>query len=427
MKLQPLLALTVSTSLLAACSPATPIDPNLPAFSKLQIDSLRKALAAAPLDALPQFDSSALDRALDDGDENTIRRTALELTTNLAKAHLHGCAASEEREEWFVTDDADSAELHGKIKGALLQDEKLDNFFADLKPAHPDYTALRSAYQAEQDPARRLTLARNLERWRWMPRALGQDYVLANVPAFEVYLWRQGAQAQSWRAVVGKTTTPTPQLGATITAVTFNPWWDLPRSIIKEGGNFSERRGYVRAKNGHIRQKPGPRNALGQMKVEMANPHAIYLHDTPSKGLFGAERRAFSHGCLRIGDALGLATTLLEGVRTRDDIDILLGIKKPKDEERRISKAPLAPKPGEPPLIKTSTVRLPAALPVYIAYFTAAPRPDGTLAFPQDIYGRDKLISDPARPDKACAFGPLPPRPIKSDTPKKVRGNDPGP
>lgn len=424
MKLQPLLAIGISALLLTACSSGAPIDPNLPAWSKLQIESLRKSLAAASQDALPLFDSGPLDRALEDGDENSIRRTALDLSEKLAKAHLHGCAAREEREEWFMQDDADSADLQGRIKAALLGEGNLEAFFAGLNPAHPDYAALRRAYLAEADPARRLTIARNMERWRWMPRALGQDYVLANVPAYEVYLWRQGAQAKSWRAVVGKTVTPTPQLNATITAVTFNPWWDVPKSIVDAGGSFSARGGYIRTKGGHIRQKPGPRNSLGQMKIEMPNPHAIYLHDTPSKGLFGAERRAFSHGCVRIGDPLSLAETLLEGVRTRDDIDILLGIKQPKEGERKISKPP-APAPGEPPPIKTTTVRLRADLPVYIAYFTAAPRADGSLTFPQDIYGRDKLIADPATPGKACAYGPLPPRQIASNAAKKERRSDP--
>ncbi len=237
-----------------------------------------------------------------------------------------------------------------------------------------------------------------------MPQALGADYVLVNVPAFEVYLWRGGAQAQTWTAVVGKIATPTPQLSATITGVTFNPWWDVPPSIAR-GGNFSAKGGYI-VTRGRVRQRPGPRNALGQMKVEMPNPYAIYLHDTPSKGLFGAAVRTFSHGCVRVADPLSLAAKLLEGVRSRDSIDVLLG-NKDRDEARgRISKpppsGPLA-QPSEPPPIKTTTVRLRADIPVYIAYFTAAPRPDGSLGFLPDIYGRDARIIDPAKRGKACS------------------------
>ena len=391
--------------LLAGCSSSAPVDPSLPAWSKLQIESLRKWASAAAEDALPQFSSAPLDAALDSGDENAIRRSALELAEQLAKAHLSGCAGPDERAEWFMKDDADSTNLHGRLVDALLGGASLDGFFAGLRPVHPGYAALREAYLSETDPARRLTLARNMERWRWMPQNLGQDYVLVNVPAFEVYLWRQGALEQTWRGVVGKTATPTPQLAATITGVTFNPWWDVPPSIAR-GGHFSARGGYI-VNRGHVRQQPGPRNALGQMKVEMPNPCAIYLHDTPSKGLFGAETRAFSHGCVRVGDPLSLAAKLLEGVKSRNDIDVLLGNKKPDEARGRISKMPAAPdaQPSEPPPIKTTTIRLRADLPVYIAYFTAAPRPDGSIAFLPDIYDRDGRIIDPARPGKACRAG----------------------
>jgi len=393
--------------LLAGCSSSASVDPSLPAWSKVQIESLRKWAASGPEDALPRFATGPLDVALDSGDENAIRLRALELAEQLATAHLHGCAGPDERAEWFMKDDADSANLHGRLVDALLGGASLDGFFAGLRPNDPAYAALREAYLAEVDPARRLALARNMERWRWMPQALGENYVLVNVPAFEVYLWRDGAEVQTWRAVVGKTATPTPQINATIKAVTFNPWWDLPPSIA-EGGHFSAGGGYIIGKGGHVRQKPGPHNALGQMKVEMPNPYAIYLHDTPSKGLFGAATRAFSHGCVRVGDPLSLAAKLLEGVRSRDDIDVLLGNKDRDEAKGRISRMPREPesllKPEEPP-IKTTTVRLRADLPVYIAYFTAAPRPDGSLAFLPDIYHRDSLIIDPATPGKDCRPG----------------------
>ena len=393
--------------LLAGCSSSAPVDPSLPTWSKVQIESLRKWASSAAEDALPQFSTGQLDAALDSGDENAIRLRALELAEQLASAHLRGCAGPDERADWFMKDDADSANLHGRLVDALLGGASLDGFFAGLRPTHSDYAALREAYLAETDPARRLTLARNMERWRWMPQALGADYVLVNVPAFEVYLSRQGAPVKTWRAVVGKIATPTPQLSATITGVTFNPWWDVPPSITR-GGSFSARGGYVITR-GHVRQRPGPRNALGEMKVEMPNPYAIYLHDTPSKGLFGTEVRAFSHGCVRVADPLSLAAKLLEGVRSRSDIDLLLGKRDREEARGRISKMPPQPQsllqPSEAPPIKTSTVALHSSLPVYIAYFTAATRPDGSLALLPDIYGRDGRIIDPATPGKACNVG----------------------
>ncbi|MEO6717674.1 MAG: L,D-transpeptidase family protein [Novosphingobium sp.] len=391
--------------LVAGCSSPASVDPSLPAWSKIQIESLRKLAFSGVEDALPQFSTAQLDAALDSGDENAIRLRALELAEQLASAHLHGCAGPDERAQWFMQDAADSANLRGKLVNALLGGAALDGFFAGLRPANPGYAALREAYLSESDPARRLTLARNMERWRWMPQALGADYVLVNVPAFEVYLMRQGTEAQTWHAVVGKTATPTPQLAATITGVTFNPWWDVPVSIAK-GGHFSARGGYV-ITPGHVRQRPGPRNALGQMKVEMPNPYAIYLHDTPSKGLFGAATRAFSHGCVRVADPVSLAAKLLEGVRTRDDIDLLLSPDKRDEARGRISRPPPSPvtELSKDPQIKTTTIRLRGDLPVYIAYFTAALRPDGSIGFLPDIYGRDTRIIDPAKPDKVCYLG----------------------
>ncbi len=430
MKLQPFLSMSASIAvpmmLLTACSSSASVDPALPAWSKLQIDSLRKWATSAAEDALPQFGTGQLDRALDSGDETAIRQAALTLAEQLAKAHLRGCAGPEERAEWFMTDDGDGANLRGRLSDALLSGETLDGFFAGMRPAHPEYAALRQAYLAETDPGRRLTIARNMERWRWMPQMLGADYVLVNVPAFEVYLWRQGAAAQTWRAVVGKTATPTPQLAATITAITFNPWWDVPPSIVQAGGHFSGRRGYITTKGGHVRQQPGPGNALGQMKVEMPNPYAIYLHDTPSKGLFGAATRAFSHGCVRVADPLSLAAHLLEGVRTRSDIDALLRVRTRDEAHGRISRPPALPEASGSPTVKTSTVKLRADLPVYIAYFTAAPRPDGSLGFLPDIYGRDSLIFDPARPGKACSGAAAQP-PAVPKTATNGSQSDPGP
>ena len=434
MKLRVFLSMSASLIapmlMLAGCSNSAPVDPSLPAWSKVQIESLRKWASSSAEDALPQFSSAPLDAALDSGDENAIRLNALELAEQLAKAHLRGCAGPEERTEWFMKDDDDSANLDLRLRDALRGGTSLDAFFESLRPVHPGYAALRQAYLAETDPARRLTLARNMERWRWMPQALGADHVLVNVPAFEVYLWQQGALAQTWTAVVGKTATPTPQLNATITAVTFNPWWDLPVSIA-QGGRFSARGGYVITKGGHVRQRPGPRNALGQMKVEMPNPYAIYLHDTPSKGLFGAKVRAFSHGCVRVADPLILAEKLLEGVRSRDDIDRLLGNKDRDEAKSRISR-PSDPQsllnPEEPP-IKTTTVRLRNDLPVYVAYFTAMPRPDGAIGFLSDIYGRDGQIDDPGKPGKACSFGAGAPATAADLRKASENGNqgDPGP
>jgi len=105
------------------------------------------------------------------------------------------------------------------------------------------------------------------------------------------------------------------------------------------------------------------------MKLVMPNRYSVYLHDTPNRELFDREVRAFSHGCVRVGDALGLAANLLEGVRTRAEIDAIVASR------------------------QSVTISLLRPLPVYIAYFTAGSAADGSLAFYPDIYGRDGRVS----------------------------------
>jgi hypothetical protein len=407
--------------LLAACGQAGSDDPAVPHWSKDQITSLRLWVKDAPLDALPLLSTGDLDAAgAKWGNGLEARRAATALAEKLATAHLRGCAAPEERVSWFMNDDADSAVLRGYLRQALDGGGNLDSFYDALRPASPDYAALRAAYLTETDPARRTLIARNMERWRWMPQHLGPDHVLANVPAFEVGLWRGGALTQSWPVVVGKTATPTPSLNARIKAVTFNPWWDLPRSIIEGQRGFSARHGYVTTRGGHVRQKPGPGNALGEMKIEMPNPYAIYLHDTPSKSLFAASYRAYSHGCVRVKDALGFAAAVLGGSKTRDDIDYLLGYRKVADLP---GGQDLISRPGDSQLtpdgkkirigeIRANTVRLPQEIPVYIAYFTASANPDGSLRFDKDLYHRDPMIGDPANPHRACGISSAPHRSV---------------
>lgn len=398
---------------LASCGNAGS-DPALPEWSSDQIDALKRAVAAAPQDALPLLGTGPLERAEAKWfNHPETRRAATELAEKLAVAHLRGCAAPAERIEWYVNDVADSLELRPRLQKALAADESLEAFFQTLRPAGADYALLREAYSKETDPDRRLSIGRNMERWRWMPQSLGDDHVLANIPSFEVGLWRDGAHVRSWPTVVGKIKTQKPSLNAQITGVTFNPWWDLPRSIIEEGGRFSARRGYVVLGPKRVRQKPGPGNALGEMKIEMLNPHAIYLHDTPSKGLFSSGYRAYSHGCVRVKDALDFAEAVLGGSKTRDEIDALRGFVKVVEPLG----ASLMSRPGALPVekkvrigeIRSQSAKLPTPMPVYIGYFTVSSRPDGSLRFDKDIYKRDSPMADPSNPNRACANPPARP------------------
>lgn len=349
--------------------------PAAPLWNADSIAKLRSWVSAAPDDALPRPDSAALDRAIASGDPAAIDAAATALALKLARMHLLGAAPAGERAGWKIPDSDRSIKVEDQLAVALSAG-RIDDFFAGQRPLHPDYAVLRDTWRAETDPAKRRTLARNMERWRWLPLSLGQDYLLVNAAAFEATRWQGGRRAGTWRVIVGKTSTPTPVFSAMITGVNFNPWWNVPSNIVRESvGGLIRRspataraRGYVWS-GGSVRQKPGPNNALGQMKLVMPNPYSVYLHDTPNRELFGRDVRAFSHGCVRVGDALGLAENLLAGVKTRPEIDALVASR------------------------QTVTISLARPVPVYIAYFTAGTRADGSLAFYDDIYGRDKRMT----------------------------------
>jgi murein L,D-transpeptidase YcbB/YkuD len=325
---------------------------------------LRQLVTAAADDALPVLDCGQLDSALREGEGPSLDRVATDIALRLASMHLLGASSAQQRTGWEIEDGDRDIDVQAGLDRALATDA-LAAFFASLRPSHPDYAALRAAYAQEKDASRKLTLGRNMERWRWLPRDLGNDHLLVNTAVFEARLWRSGKVAGTWPVIVGKPATPTPVFSTLVTGVTFNPWWTIPASIVRErGGRFAASQGYVRT-GGQWRQKPGPGNALGQMKLVMPNPYKVYLHDTPSKALFSRDTRAFSHGCVRVGDAIGFAAALLEGTRSRAQVD------------------------GAVRSRATVTYDLPARMPVYITYFTAAPGGDGTVQFRPDIYGRD--------------------------------------
>jgi murein L,D-transpeptidase YcbB/YkuD len=295
------------------------------------------------------------------------------------QAHRTGCCNASLRTGWRIAGDQSEPQPAAAVAMALARDD-LDRLFGTARPSHPFYYSLREAYSREQDPARRATIAANLDRWRWMPRALGARYLLVNAAAFEATLWEGGNQIGRWAVIVGKTGSPTPVFAATVTGVTFNPWWEIPTSIVAESVGALVRnrpveaahKGYV-VQAGRYRQRPGAGNALGRMKLAMPNPYSVYLHDTPSQGLFEQDVRAFSHGCIRVGDALGLATALLAAEpgwdRARSDGMVAAG--------------------------RTATVPLAAPVPVYVTYFTAEPDGEGGIRYFPDVYHRDRGVPVP--------------------------------
>jgi murein L,D-transpeptidase YcbB/YkuD len=311
--------------------------------------------------------------AIESGDRARVTPLATEIFLQLATDLSGGRVRGRSRVDWFMPD----AGLNDEAKQRLLAQVTTRGGVADalngLLPTHPQYAGLKRAL-ANTDPddtARRDLIRTNMERWRWLPRNLGDRHVLVNVPAFTAALIDDGRVTARHRAVVGAVRTPTPQLSAAITAVTLNPWWNVPQSIVRTT-SFGAGYQVTRGANGSVtvRQPPGPRNALGRLKIEMPNPHAIYLHDTPSQALFGRAVRAFSHGCIRTQNVRDFAALLLAPTGNWDRAEI----------DEAISTG------------RNQTTQLARPVPVYIAYFTAAATTDGNIVTYNDIYGRDAPV-----------------------------------
>jgi murein L,D-transpeptidase YcbB/YkuD len=300
-------------------------------------------------------------------------RLASVAADELMKAYLEGCSPASVRGKWRIKSDDRHIDTQQLLLKALVHDD-LAAYFDALLPRSPDYRALRDAYATEMDEEKRAILALNLERWRWMPLAIGNKYLLVNAASFEVTLWEGGSRIKSWPVIVGKAKSPTPIFDATVSGVILNPWWEIPTSIVAEGIGSMMRNNPARARskgyvfqNGRYRQRPGPGNALGQMKLVMPNPYSVYLHDTPNKNLFAEPVRTFSHGCIRVGGAIDLDKVLLKGSVTEEQIDAILASR------------------------KTTRLSLAKPIPIYIAYFTAEAAEDGTISYLPDVYNRDRL------------------------------------
>jgi murein L,D-transpeptidase YcbB/YkuD len=216
----------------------------------------------------------------------------------------------------------------------------------------------------------------NLERLRWLPREQPASRVEVNVPAAELVYYEDGAEALRMRAIVGASTNRTPMLAATIEAIILNPTWTVPESIARNeilpasaaDPTYLERNGYSVA-DGRVVQAPGPQNALGQVKVDAPNRFGVYMHDTPTRGLFAGSERALSHGCVRLERPRDLASALLRGqgwTREMIDAEIARGA--------------------------TTRVALAAPIPVFFLYQTASIEAGRLRLFP-DPYGWDDVLA----------------------------------
>lgn len=298
----------------------------------------------------------------------------------MARDYTQGHVGPEDRLSWFIAGPALSKTAVDALMQRALGGERIRPVLAELLPSDPRYLRLRAALAATPsgDTTRLQAIRVNMERWRWLPRSLGARRLEANVPGYSVTFYDEGRAVATHRVIAGKPSTPTPQFSATVSGMVVNPWWEVPKSIVAESvGRLirtqpatARARGYVWA-NGAVRQRPGPTNSLGQIKLVMPNPFGVYLHDTPSKALFQRPVRALSHGCVRTENPFGLAALLLAGQagRSRADLDRLLAS-------------------GQ-----TEKIDLATPLPVYIVYFTAEVDNDGKLLTYPDIYDRDDVVA----------------------------------
>jgi len=318
------------------------------------------------------YDPQGLEAALNGGDPVALSAAATErfnrLSSDLALGHVRG----KDRIDWHIKDpDLDNGRQDKLLRWAL-QTHQVADTLTGLLPVHPQYTYLKRALEvtppAETAKINRIRL--NLDRWRWLPRDLGERYVIVNVPAYTAALVEDGETISRHYAVAGKISTPTPQLSATATGVILNPWWEVPKSIEPE---VRGKAGYVavKDKNGKVvrwRQPPGPSNALGKIKFVMPNGKAIYLHDTNAKSRFNSRVRAFSHGCIRTKDIDKLATILLTEGGTEWT---------PEKVQATIDSG------------KSVQAHFPNPLPVYIVYMSSAATVEGKIVDYADVYKRD--------------------------------------
>nr|WP_237392356.1 L,D-transpeptidase family protein [Aurantiacibacter rhizosphaerae] len=366
-------------------------DPRIPAVQSWSLANAR-ALAAViadigteglePADYRPDLLLEEIAR----GESEALNQRASGAFTWLVEDLRDGRTPMDSRRQWFVVDpDADLIPT-GDLMTQVLASGDIASITQTLAPVHADYATLRDALAEtpESDAEKRKMIRANMDRWRWLPRDLGGQYLLTNVPEYQLRLMVNGQIIRTYRTIVGKPgRTATPQLAETVEGVVFNPTWTVPQSIVVGEGlgnrvlnnpGWARANGYraTRGANGFITvvQQPGAGNSLGQMKLDMPNPHAIFLHDTPARNLFDSDNRARSHGCIRVERALELAMTVA-----------ILGGGASRDEAVAVSQS------GD-----YTRVPVERTMPVYITYFTYGVDVDGNLREFEDLYSRDAPV-----------------------------------
>ena len=275
----------------------------------------------------------------------------------------------------------------GQTSGALVYDAEVAALVADFQRANglpPSGLLTANTVQAlsgGESSRQEAAILANMEMWRWEPRDMGDERVEVNVPDFSLKVTKGDEIVHRARVIVGKPDTQTAIFSNQIKYLLVNPAWNVPMSIIKKemlpklvkDPDYLTKAGFEVTQKGDtitVRQPPGERNALGHILFMFPNEHSIYLHDTPSRGLFASQRRAFSHGCVRVDDPMRLGELVMGGAAagwTQARLHALVG-----DKER--------------------TIFLPHPLAIHIEYFTAFVDDSGALQMRDDIYGHMRRV-----------------------------------
>lgn len=330
------------------------------------------------------YQPAALTAAIAAGEGPDLDTLASHLFLWLAEDLRDGRTPMPAREQWFAVDPDQDVHPNAQLLAEATELHDVPGVLQSLLPTHPDYALLKDMLAHAKDPRQIAMIRANLDRWRWMARDLGVQYLMINVPEQILRLTVNNRVIQSYRAIVGRPgKTATPQLAEQVRNVVFNPTWTVPQSIVVgEGlgksliGNpaKAKREGYVATANPDgtitVVQQPGDTNSLGRVKLDMPNEHAIYIHDTPNRALFALPARALSHGCVRAEHATQLAMTMAN-----------LGADLPPETAIEYS---LSGKYTRVPMVKPFAV--------YITYFTVARDVNGLMRSFPDIYGHDPAV-----------------------------------
>ncbi len=257
----------------------------------------------------------------------------------------------------------------------------------------------------------------NLERWRWLPKDLGDRHIMVNTADFSLRVMENKQSVLEMRVVVGRPARRTPVFSARMGYMVFNPYWNVPHTIavkdilpkLANGIDYLTRqsfkvfRGWAEEADEidplsidwqaynesnfpfRLRQEPGTHNALGQIKFIFPNKFAVYLHDTPQRSLFNYFQRDFSSGCIRVEDAPALAAYLLADNPVWTSEKLKKGL---MEGQRKV-------------------VHIPKPIPIHLLYMTAWVDEDGILQFRNDIYNRDRDLDTALMQRQPAQLPPL--------------------